>query len=161
VVAEQLLHRWGVAFRDLALHDSLRLPWREVQWALRQLEDRASCGAGASSRASPASSTRCRLRPSSWPTCASCPGRAGGVFVNATDPPNLVGVIVPGDTVPAVRTNVVTYVDGLPLASGAGAADVAKANGVDVADDTAPEGPDGPEAFDVLVRAMSTGRELR
>jgi hypothetical protein len=40
-------------------------------------------------------------------------------------------------------------------------ADVAEASGVDVADDTAPEVPDGPEAFDVLVRAMSTGRELR
>ena len=39
-VAEQLLNRWGVVFRDLALHDSLRLPWRELQWALRRLEDR-------------------------------------------------------------------------------------------------------------------------
>ena len=39
-VAEQLLHRWGVVFRDLAVRDSLRLPWRELQWALRRLEDR-------------------------------------------------------------------------------------------------------------------------
>ena len=36
------------------------------------------------------------------------------VTVNATDPLNLVGVVVPGDTVPAVRTNSVTYVDGIP-----------------------------------------------
>ena len=27
-------------FRDLAVHDSLRFPWRELQWALRRLEDR-------------------------------------------------------------------------------------------------------------------------
>ena len=39
-VAELLLNRWGVVFRDLALHDSLRFPWRDVQWALRRLEDR-------------------------------------------------------------------------------------------------------------------------
>ena len=39
-VAELLLRRWGVVFRDLAVHDSLRFPWREVQWALRRLEDR-------------------------------------------------------------------------------------------------------------------------
>ena len=39
-VAEQLLHRWGVVFRDLAVRDSLRLPWRDLQWALRRLEDR-------------------------------------------------------------------------------------------------------------------------
>jgi ATP-dependent Lhr-like helicase len=37
------------------------------------------------------------------------------VVVNATDPLNLVGVIVPGLTVPAVRTNQVMYVDGLPM----------------------------------------------
>ena len=39
-VAELLLHRWGVLFRDLVLHDSLRFPWRDLQWALRRLEDR-------------------------------------------------------------------------------------------------------------------------
>jgi ATP-dependent Lhr-like helicase len=34
------------------------------------------------------------------------------VVVNATDPLNLVGLIVPGPTVPAVRTNSVVYCDG-------------------------------------------------
>jgi ATP-dependent Lhr-like helicase len=44
------------------------------------------------------------------------------VVVNATDPLNLVGVVVPGDTVPAVRTNHVTYVDGIPEAEASGPA---------------------------------------
>ena len=35
------------------------------------------------------------------------------VVVNATDPLNLVGVVVPGATVPAIRTRHVTYVDGV------------------------------------------------
>ena len=39
-VAELLLHRWGVVFRDLVLRESIRFPWREVQRALRRLEDR-------------------------------------------------------------------------------------------------------------------------
>ncbi len=39
-VAELLLNRWGVVFRDLAVHDSIRFPWRDIQWALRRLEDR-------------------------------------------------------------------------------------------------------------------------
>ena len=40
--------------------------------------------------------------------------RAGErVTVNATDPLNLVGVIVPGARVPAVRTRRVTFVDGV------------------------------------------------
>ena len=36
------------------------------------------------------------------------------VTVNACDPLNLTGVIIRGPRTPAVRTNTVTYVDGLP-----------------------------------------------
>jgi len=39
-VAEQLLHRWGVVFRDAYLREKLAVPWREVLWALRRLEAR-------------------------------------------------------------------------------------------------------------------------
>jgi ATP-dependent Lhr-like helicase len=37
------------------------------------------------------------------------------VQLNAADPLNLVGIILPGNRVTAVRTNIVTYRDGLPL----------------------------------------------
>ncbi len=115
-VAEQLLERWGVLFRDLAVRDGLRLPWREVQWALRRLEDRGLirggrfvAGFSGEQYALPSAVeqlTRVRKTP-----------RAGEhVALNATDPLNLVGVIVAGDTVAAVRTNEVVYVDGLPPA---------------------------------------------
>jgi ATP-dependent Lhr-like helicase len=113
-VAEQLINRWGVVFRDLAVHDSLRMPWRDIQWALRRLEDRGLVRGGrfvggfsGEQYALPAAAdqlARTRKEP-----------RTGErVVVNATDPLNLVGVIVPGPTVPAVRTNRVTYVDGVP-----------------------------------------------
>jgi hypothetical protein len=36
-----------------------------------------------------------------------------GVTVNATDPVNLVGVVVTGTAVPSVRTRRVTYIDGV------------------------------------------------
>jgi ATP-dependent Lhr-like helicase len=36
------------------------------------------------------------------------------VTVNATDPCNLVGTVVPGDRVASIRTNRITYVDGIP-----------------------------------------------
>jgi ATP-dependent Lhr-like helicase len=35
------------------------------------------------------------------------------VTVNATDPCNLVGVVVPGDRVPSIRGRRITYVDGV------------------------------------------------
>src|SRR5439155_11343104 len=34
-VAEQLLARWGVVFRDLVARETLAVPWRDVVWALR------------------------------------------------------------------------------------------------------------------------------
>jgi ATP-dependent Lhr-like helicase len=101
----------------LASRDSLRLPWREVQWALRRLEDRGLVrggrfvtGFGGEQYALPGAAEQLsHVRKQ---------GRTGErVVLNATDPLNLVGVVVPGDTVPAVRTNRVVYVDGLPETS--------------------------------------------
>ncbi|HEX5265880.1 MAG TPA: hypothetical protein VFW24_03830, partial [Acidimicrobiales bacterium] len=113
-VAEQLLNRWGVLFRDLAVRDGLRLPWRDLQWALRRLEDRGLIrggrfvsGFGGEQYALPAAAEQlARVR--------RAPKSGERVTVNATDPLNLVGLVVPGDTVPAVRTNRVVYVDGVP-----------------------------------------------
>ncbi|MBA3268654.1 MAG: DEAD/DEAH box helicase, partial [Acidimicrobiia bacterium] len=115
-VAEQLLNRWGVVFRDLAVRDSLRLPWRDIQWALRRLEDRGLvrggrfvAGVSGEQYALPAAVEQlAQVRKS--------PRTGERVVVNATDPLNLVGVVVPGDAVPAVRTNDVSYVDGIPEA---------------------------------------------
>ena len=113
-VAEQLLNRWGVLFRDLAVRDGLRLPWRDLQWALRRLEDRGLIrggrfvsGFGGEQYALPGAAEQlARVRRT--------PKKGERVAVNATDPLNLVGLVVPGETVPAVRTNRVVYVDGLP-----------------------------------------------
>jgi ATP-dependent Lhr-like helicase len=112
-VAEQLLRRWGVVFRDLAVHDSLRLPWRDLQWALRRLEDRGLIRGG---RFVAGFSGEQYALPEAAEQLAhvrKTPPSGERVVLNATDPLNLVGLIVPGDVVPAVRTNRVTYVDGV------------------------------------------------
>jgi ATP-dependent Lhr-like helicase len=113
-VAEQLLRRWGVVFRDLAGRDSLRLPWRDVQWALRRLEDRGLVRGG---RFVSGFSGEQYALPEAAEQLAhvrKLPRNQERVVLNATDPLNLVGVIVPGDSVPAVRTNRVVLVDGVP-----------------------------------------------
>jgi ATP-dependent Lhr-like helicase len=118
-VAEQLLSRWGVVFRDVALRDSLRLPWRDLQWALRRLEDRGLVRGG---RFVSGFSGEQYALPSAAEQLAhvrKLPTTGERVTINATDPLNLVGLIVPGDTVAAVRTNRVTYVDGVPEAASA------------------------------------------
>ena len=121
-VAEQLLRRWGVVFRDLAVRDSFRLPWRELQWALRRLEDRGLVRGG---RFVTGFSGEQYALPEAAELLAhlrKVPRSGERVVVNATDPLNLVGLVVSGDVVPAVRTNRVVFVDGVPeTAASAGA----------------------------------------
>jgi ATP-dependent Lhr-like helicase len=112
-VAELLLHRWGVVFRDLVLHDGLRFPWRDLQWALRRLEDRGLVRGG---RFVTGFSGEQYALPAAVEQLAQArkqPRTGERVTVNATDPLNLVGVVLPGVRVPAVRTRRVTFVDGL------------------------------------------------
>jgi len=113
-VAALLLDRWGVVFRDLAVRDSIRFPWREIQWALRRLEDRGLVRGG---RFVSGFTGEQYALPEAVEQLAHVrkSARSGErVVVNATDPLNLVGLVTPGPAVPAVRTNVVTFVDGVP-----------------------------------------------
>jgi len=113
-VAAQLLTRWGVVFRDLLARESLALPWREVLWALRRMEARGSARGG-------------RFVTGFVGEQYALPGavealrevrrreRTGEVVrLSASDPLNLVGIVLPGARVPALRTRFVTYRDGLP-----------------------------------------------
>jgi ATP-dependent Lhr-like helicase len=114
-VAEQLLSRWGVLFRDLAVRERLAVPWREVQWALRRLEARGLIRGG---RFVTGFSGEQYALPEAVELLAAvrrepCDGRT--VLVNAADPLNLTGVVTPGRRVAAVQTRTITYVDGVPL----------------------------------------------
>jgi ATP-dependent Lhr-like helicase len=112
-VAELLLHRWGVLFRDLVQHDSLRFPWRDLQWALRRLEDRGLVRGGRFVSGFSGEQYALPAAHEQLTQVRRAPREGERVTVNATDPLNLVGVIVPGARVPAVRTNRVTFVDGV------------------------------------------------
>ncbi|MDP8927944.1 MAG: hypothetical protein M3O70_05010, partial [Actinomycetota bacterium] len=127
-VAGLLLNRWGVVFRDLALRESIRLPWRDLQRALRRLEDRGLVrggrfvsGFGGEQFALPeATEQLAHIR--------KLPHNGERVVVNATDPLNLVGSITPGAAVPAIRTRRVVYVDGIPEEVATGGGDNAHAS---------------------------------
>ena len=113
-VADQLLQRWGVVFRDLAVHEGLSLPWRELQWALRRFEDRGVIRGG---RFVAGFSGEQYALPAAMEGLAEIrrrPRSGERVVVNACDPLNLTGVVIRGPRTPSVRTNTVTYVDGLP-----------------------------------------------
>ncbi|HEX9467000.1 MAG TPA: hypothetical protein VGA11_01195, partial [Acidimicrobiia bacterium] len=117
-VAELLLHRWGVVFRDLARHDSVRIPWRDVQWALRRLEDRGLVRGGRFVTGFSGEQYALPAAVEQLAQVRKLPRTGERTTVNATDPLNLVGVVVPGETVPAIRTRRVVFVDGVPEAAG-------------------------------------------
>jgi len=113
-VAELLLNRWGVIFRDLAVHDSIRFPWRDIQWALRRLEDRGLVRGG---RFVSGVSGEQYALPSAIEQLAQvrkAPREGQRVVVNAVDPLNLTGSVLPGPSVPSIRTERVVFVDGVP-----------------------------------------------
>jgi ATP-dependent helicase Lhr and Lhr-like helicase len=115
-VAGQLLARWGVVFWDLMARENLAVPRRQIVWALRRLEARGLIRggrfvtgfAGEQYALPEAVEELRRVRRSE---------RSGQVVsVNAADPLNLVGIVLPGSRIVAVRTNRVTYRDGLSVA---------------------------------------------
>ena len=111
-LAEQLLARYGVVFRDLLVRESFTIPWRELLWALRRLEARGLIRGGrfvhgfaGEQYALPEVVEALRRIRREQP----CGER---VTISACDPLNLVGIVVPGPKVAAVPGNQVTYVDG-------------------------------------------------
>ncbi|MBA2327698.1 MAG: hypothetical protein H0V95_13800 [Actinobacteria bacterium] len=112
--AELLLNRWGVVFRDLARRESIRFPWRDVQRALRRLEDRGLVRGGRFASGFSGEQFALPAAAEQLSHVRKLPLTEERVVVNATDPLNLVGTITPGAAVPAVRTRRVVYVDGIP-----------------------------------------------
>ncbi len=118
-VAEQLLCRWGVVFRDLVVREALALPWREIQWALRRLEARGTIRGGrfvsgfsGEQYALPDALDLLKVVRRGADSAAE-PDEC--VTVSAADPLNLTGVLFPGPRTPAVQTRCVMYVNGVPL----------------------------------------------
>ncbi|MEM7096083.1 MAG: DEAD/DEAH box helicase [Actinomycetota bacterium] len=111
-VAEQLLARWGVVFRDIAMTENLAVPWREVLWAFRRLEARGLIRGGrfvkgfaGEQYASVEAIQSLRQSRKSKET-----GRVTDIA--AVDPCNVTGVLLPGERVRAVGSAQVRFVDG-------------------------------------------------
>ena len=101
-VADQLLQRWGVVFHSLAAVERLARPWREIQWALRRLEDRGLvlggrfvAGMSGEQFALPEAAAQLGDVAKREPT--------GLIEVCGADPLNLSGILLPGDRIPARR----------------------------------------------------------
>jgi ATP-dependent Lhr-like helicase len=115
-VALALLRRYGVVFRGLLLRESLLPPWRELLRVYRRLEARGEIRGGrfvdgfsGEQFALPEAVGRLRA-------VRRQPASGSLVSLSAADPLNLVGILLPGNRVPALAANRVLYRDGEAIA---------------------------------------------
>jgi ATP-dependent Lhr-like helicase len=114
-VAEQLLARWGVVFRDLLVRETLSVPWRDIVWALRRLEARGTIRGGRFVTGFVGEQFALPEAVDQLRSTRRLALSGETVRLSAVDPLNLIGIIVPGARVPALRTQHIVYRDGMPL----------------------------------------------
>jgi len=111
-----LLRRYGIVFRELLARETILPKWREILITLRRLEDRGEIRGGrfvsgflGEQFALPLAVESLRAKRKQNPSREV-------TIVSAADPLNLVGIIVPGERVPANSGNVVAFRDGAAVA---------------------------------------------
>jgi ATP-dependent Lhr-like helicase len=112
---KMLLGRYGVVFRDLLARETIVPKWRELLLAFRRLEDRGEVRGGrfvsgfiGEQFALPVAVESLRALRKQEPTGET-------ITLSAADPLNLVGILVPGERVPAISGRFVTYRDGVAI----------------------------------------------
>ena len=96
-----LLNRYGIVFRELLTRESIELPWREILIALRRLEDRGEIRGGRFVNGFLGEQFALPLAADSLRSSRSQPPTNEAIRIAAADPLNLVGIILPGERIPA------------------------------------------------------------
>jgi ATP-dependent Lhr-like helicase len=110
-----LLKRYGIVFRDLLARETNLPKWRELQVAYRRIEDRGEIRGGrfvdgfiGEQFALPVAVESLRAARKLSPTQEI-------ITLSAADPLNLVGILVPGERVPAISGKIVSFRDGVAV----------------------------------------------
>ena len=109
-----LLKRYGIVFRDLLARETNLPKWRELQMAFRRLEDRGEIRGGRFVDGFLGEQFSLPIAVETLRATRRLPPTGENVTISAADPLNLVGIIVPGERVPAISGRTVTFRDGVP-----------------------------------------------
>jgi ATP-dependent helicase Lhr and Lhr-like helicase len=110
-----LLRRYGIVVRDVLAREANIPPWRELLMAFRRLEDRGEIRGGRFVDGFLGEQFALPVAVESVRALRKLDSAQGAVTLSAADPLNLVGILVPGERVPAISGNSVTYRDGLAI----------------------------------------------
>ncbi len=107
-----LLARYGVVFRDLLTRETIVPKWRELLQAFRRLEARGEIRGGRFVSGFMGEQYALPVAVESLRALRKLPPSGETVTISAADPLNLVGIVVPGERVPAISGKTVSYRDG-------------------------------------------------
>ena len=108
-----LLKRYGIVFRDVLAREANLPTWRELLMAFRRLEDRGEIRGGRFVDGFLGEQFALPVAVESVRAMRKLPPANEVITISAADPLNLVGILVPGERVPAISGKTVTYRDGV------------------------------------------------
>jgi len=110
-----LLNRYGVVFRDVLARETILPKWRELQVAFRRLEDRGEIRGGRFVSGFLGEQFALPIAVDSLRAARKVDPTGETLTLSAADPLNLVGILVPGERVPAISGKTVTFRDGVAV----------------------------------------------
>jgi len=110
-----LLKRYGIVFRDLLARETNLPKWRELQMAFRRLEDRGEIRGGRFVDGFLGEQFALPVAVESLRATRKLPKTGETIILSAADPLNLVGILVPGERIPAISGKTVTFNDGVAV----------------------------------------------
>ena len=110
-----LLRRYGIVIRDLLARESNLPPWRELLMAFRRLEDRGEIRGGRFVDGFLGEQFALPVAVESVRGMRGLPLSGETMTLSAADPLNLVGILVPGERVPAISGRTVIFRDGIAV----------------------------------------------
>jgi len=110
-----LLKRYGIIFRDVLARETNLPKWRELQMSFRRLEDRGEIRGGRFVDGFLGEQFALPVAVESLRATRKMPPTGETVTLSAADPLNLVGILVPGERVPAISGRSVSFRDGVPV----------------------------------------------
>jgi ATP-dependent Lhr-like helicase len=111
-----LLRRYGIVVRDVLAREANLPSWRELLMGFRRLEDRGEIRGGRFVDGFLGEQFALPVAVDSVRAMRKLDAAQGTITLSAADPLNLVGILVPGDRVPAISGNSVTYEAGAAVA---------------------------------------------
>lgn len=107
-ICKLLLARYGVVFRELLARESFEVKWRDLLMTFRRLEDRGEVRGGRFVDGFLGEQFALPLAVESLRAARNARPSGSPVKLSASDPLNLIGIVLPGDRVPPLaRTEIV------------------------------------------------------